>query len=300
GKGTEPEPKHHLSFRERADGRLDHVRMIRDQRYAYHKNYFPFAPAGHHLAYIWKAPAAPAWEKHHREGKTNAITGRWFEARVSEEFYDNHKDLDNVHNLNDAKEHQAKIAELKAALRKKQLELHDSGLLPEAMRARRAKANGITIYEMVRNSKLYPLKEYLDAADMALARDAKNLGTLTERLADEDEGMRWWAIVGLHLLEGEAKPATGLLKAALKDDSHEVRMMSAWTLVKLGHEKDAMKCLNELLFGETNAEVMLHNVIDWMGKPAWPLVKKYIAKGGTRKGRYGIGILGRIAQLNGW
>ena len=146
GKGAEAEPKHHLGFRERADERLDHVRLMRDKRFAYHKNYMPYAPAGQHLAYLWKAPATPAWEKHHRAGKTDDVTGRFFRPRVYEEFYDNESDFDNVKNLINEPRHQAKIAELKAALRKKQLEFFDSGLLPEAMRMRRAAANGITIY----------------------------------------------------------------------------------------------------------------------------------------------------------
>ena len=96
GPNQEPAPRYHLGFRERADERLDHVRLMRDARFAYHKNYMPYAPAGQHLAYLWKAPLTPAWEKHHRDGKTNAITGRFFEPRVSEEFYDNAADFDNV------------------------------------------------------------------------------------------------------------------------------------------------------------------------------------------------------------
>ncbi|WP_146525198.1 hypothetical protein [Novipirellula artificiosorum] len=43
-------PRNHLSFRERADERLDEVRMVRDERFAYPKNYMPYAPAGQHLA----------------------------------------------------------------------------------------------------------------------------------------------------------------------------------------------------------------------------------------------------------
>ncbi|NQV34353.1 MAG: hypothetical protein HQ515_16790, partial [Phycisphaeraceae bacterium] len=50
----------------------------------------------------------------------------------------------------------------------------------------------------------------------------------------------------------------------------------------------------------TSNDVMLHNVLDWMGDPALPLVQKYIENGGNRQGRYGIGMLGRIAELNGW
>lgn len=300
GKGIEAEPKHHLGFRERADERLDHVRLMRGKRFAYHKNYMPYAPAGQHLAYLWKAPATPAWEKHHREGKTNEVTGRFFRPRVSEEFYDNENDFDNVKNLIKDPNHQAKIAELKAALRKKQLELFDSGLLPEGMRMRRAKENGVTIYEMVRNKKLYPLETYLDASDQALARDAKNLEDFVKAMSHQDEGIRWWAIVGLHLLEKNAAPAKAVLKDALKDDCHEVRMMAAWSLVKMGDPDAAMACLKDLLFNTTKNEMMLHNILDWMGEPAFPLVKAYLAKGGSKNGKYGTSILGRVGELQGW
>lgn len=300
GQDTEPAPRYHLGFRERADERLDSVRLMRDQRYSYHVNYMPYAPAGQHLAYLWKAPATPAWEQHHREGKTNQITGRFFEPRVSEEFYDNQTDFDNVHNLINKPEHQTKIRQLKQALRRKQLELFDSGLLPEKMRERRAAANQLTIYEMVRNKKLYPLEEYLDAADLALARDPRNLKQFVAWLTDPDEGLRWWAVVGLHLLETNAAAAADSLTHALQDDAHEVRMMAAWTLVKLGRTRPALACLEQLLFDGTHNTTMLHNVLDWTGEPAYPLVKKYIEDDGNRQGRYGIGILGRIAELQGW
>ena len=300
GEGTEAAPDFHLSFRERADERLDNVRMIRDERYAYHKNYMPYAPAGQHLAYLWKAPATPAWEQYHRDGKTNAITGRFFRPRVSEEFYDNQNDFDNVHNLVNAEQHQQKIAELKKELRKRQLALFDSGLLPEKMRERRAAANQLTIYEMVRDERLYPLETYLDAADLALARDKGNVTTFVKWMTDEDEGLRWWAVVGLHLLENDAMPAASVLEGALQDEAHEVRMMAAWTLVNLGKAEQGLACLNELLFEGTTNVTMLHNVLDWMGEPALPLVKTYVEMDGNRKGRYGIGILGRIAELNGW
>lgn len=304
GDDQAPAPQYHFAFRERADGRVDHVRMVRDRRYAYHKNYYPFAPAGQHLAYLWKAPATPAWEQHHREGKTNAITGRFFEPRVSEELYDNAMDFDNTHNLIDKPEHQKKIAELKAEMRLRQLELRDSGLLPEVMRERRAAENNMTIYEMVRDEKLYPLAQYLDAADLALQREKSNLGTFTSQLNDVDEGLRWWAIVGLHLLDQDAAPAKGMLVKALSDEAPEIRMMAAWTLVKLDHEKTkALKTLSVMLAAEDTPETntrLLHNVIDWMGEPGLPLVKQYVEKNGNRQGRYGIGILGRIAELNGW
>jgi len=295
GKGMEPEPEYHLSFRERADERCDSVRMIRDKQFAYYKNYMPYAPAGQFLSYLWRAAAAPAWEKHHKEGKTNEITGRFFRPRVSEEFYDTVKDFDNVHNLIDDPKHQQKIAEMKRAMRRMQLELYDSGLLPESMRVKRARDNNMTIYEMVRDAKLYPLESYLDAADMALERNPDNLPAFIKGLSDPDSGIRYWAVVGLHLLESDAGPAAEQLMKALKDDSDEVKIMAAWTLVKLGWCQEGHEALGDLLNNGTTAERKLHNVLDWMDEDAIPLVTEYLES----NPKQAKNILAKIAQDHG-
>ena len=129
----------------------------------------------------------------YQAGNCNALTGRFFRPRPSGEFYDTVSDFDNVNNLIDDPKHKAKIAELKQALRKKQLELFDSGLLPENMRLRRAQDNGMTIYEMVRDPKLYPLEKYLDFSDLALSRNPAHLDALVKAMKDSDEGIRYWA-----------------------------------------------------------------------------------------------------------
>ncbi|MBL7220894.1 MAG: sulfatase [Phycisphaerae bacterium] len=299
GKRIEPEPKYHLGFRERADERYDSVRMIRDKQYAYYKNYMPYAPAGQYLAYLWRAPATPAWEKHHKEGKTSEITGRFFRPRVSEEFYDTVADFDNVKNLIDDPKHHAKIAELRGALRKKQLELFDSGLIPETMRVRRAAANNTTIYEMVRNEKLYPLAKYLDAADLALAREKKNLAAFVKGLADTDECMRYWSIVGLLLLDKNAAGAEAAIAKATGDLAEEVKMLAAWTLVKIGKGEQGLACLRKMLFEGSKCTQLLHNTIDWMGEPAFPLVKEVKKAGTGKRGKYGTGILAHTAKVNG-
>jgi N-sulfoglucosamine sulfohydrolase len=157
GKGIEPEPKYHLSFRERADERHDFVRMIRDKQYAYYKNYMPYAPAGQYLAYLWKAQAAPAWEQHHKAARPTRSPGG-FSARVSEEFYDT-IGLRQRHNLIDDPKHQAKIAEMRQAMRKKQLELYDSGCCRNRCGCDARRSTTMTIYEMVgsRLPKLLPV-----------------------------------------------------------------------------------------------------------------------------------------------
>lgn len=266
GPDTEPAPKYHLSFRERADEACDMVRGMRDERFAYIKNYMPWAPNGQQLRYMYTMSATRAWRKHHQEGKTDAITGRFFRPRVSEEFYDTVADFDNVNNLIDSADHQEKLAELKAALRKRQLELFDSGLLPEEMRVRRAKENKVTIYAMVRDPKLYPLEKYLDLSDLALARDPKNLSVFVKALSDPDEGMRYWAICGLFLLEEEAKPAQAFINRALSDQAGEVVMMAAWLLDKLGDRNTADAALDLLKSHPRSDKRLYECLLRWMGR----------------------------------
>jgi len=271
------------------------VRMIRDKRFAYYKNYMPYAPAGQYLAYLWKIQATAAWEKYHREGKTDEITGRFFRPRVSEEFYDTVKDFDNVHNLIDAPKYQKRIVRMKRAMRKKQLELYDSGLLPESMRQRRAREHNLTIYEMVRDPKLYPLESYLDAADMALERNSADLPRFVKGMSHSDSCIRYWSVVGLHLLQGDATGAVKTLENALQDEEDEVKIMAAWTLVKLSRKETAFACLRNLLNNPATAHRKLLNVLDWMGTDAVPLVREYLASN-PKKAK---NILAKIAQDHG-
>jgi hypothetical protein len=144
--------------------------------------------------------------------------------------------------------------------------------------------------------------QYLDAAVLSLARDAANLNTFAAPMTDQDEGLRWWAVVGVHLLGDDVKSAIETLQKSLNDDAHEIRMMAAWTLIRLGQTEDALACLDDLPFAkksEVSDETMLHNIIDWIVKTAFPLVRKYYANNGPKQGKYGIGTLARIAEVPG-
>ena len=284
GKGAEKEEDYHFSYRARADDRMDMVRMIRDKQFAYYKNYMPFAPAGQYLPYQWRQKASQAWERHHRAGKTDDISGRFFKTRVSEEFYDASKDDDNVSNKINVPEYAKKIAILKTELRKQQLKYYDSGLIPEEMRVLRAKVHNMTIYEMVRDPELYPLEKYLDCADLALERNVSNMDVLIKGLTDEDVAIRYWSVVGLHLLENNASTAAAALEAVLNDDAGEVQAMAAWTLIRLGRKEKGLAKIKSLLFTGSTAPIFVHNVLDWAGEDAIPLLKEYAQSGKEIKG----------------
>ena len=152
---------------------------------------------------------------------------------------------------------------------------------------------------MVRNKELYPLETYLDYADKVLERDAGHLETFVAGMTDKDDGIRWWSVVGLHLLEKDAASATDVLESALTDESEEVQIMAAWTLIKLGKEEEGLACLRDLLFNGTKCKLLLQNTIDWVGAPAFPLVKEYIAaKPEKAKAGNKVSILGHIMEVN--
>ena len=235
GPDTEPEPSHHFAYRGRADECLDMARAIRDKNHTYIKNYYPYIPNGQRLKYMWQIEAAPAWERHFKDGKTTPVQSQFFLPREPEEFFDDVADWENVHNLIDKPEHKSKISAFKKALRQQQLKYFDSGLLPEDMRLHRATEHDLTLTELVRNPTLYPLEQYLDAADLALSRDPANLAFFIKNLSGPDEGMRWWAINGLKNLGPSAKPALEAIRlAATNDPAQEVQLLAAWILHDFG------------------------------------------------------------------
>ena len=282
GPDTEPEPQYHLSWRSRADERFDCVRVMRDEQFAYHKNYAPFAPNGQYLAYMHNMKATGAWERHHQAGKTNSVTGRFFEPRPSEEFYDNFKDFHNIDNQIDDPLHQAKIKELKKELRRQQLKYFDCGLMPEEMRARIIKENKTTVYAFVRDPALYPLAKYLDYSDLALSRKKANLKTLSKGLTNKDPVIRYWSVVGLLLLEEHAKPAINDLKKALNDQD-EIPSLAAWAIYLAGNPEYAKKWMLKTIIKDPRNST-LANILDWMDKDSFSILARIPAEKIPKKG----------------
>ena len=282
GPDTEPEPQYHFSWRSRADERFDCVRVMRDEQFAYHKNYAPFAPNGQYLAYMHKMKATGAWERHHQAGKTNSVTGRFFEPRPSEEFYDNFKDFHNIDNQIDDPLHQAKIKELKKELRRQQLKYFDCGLMPEEMRARIIKENKTTVYAFVRDPALYPLAKYLDYSDLALSRKKANLKTLSKGLTNKDPVIRYWSVVGLLLLEEHAKPAIKDLKKVLNDQD-EIPSIAAWAIYLAGNPEYAKKWMLKTIIKDPRNST-LANILDWMDKDSFSILARIPAEKIPKKG----------------
>ncbi|MCC9602978.1 sulfatase [Stieleria sp. JC731] len=260
----------HVSFRTRMDERCDNVRAVRDGNLLLIRNYMPYAPWGQHLNYLWNMEATQAWEAHHRAGKTDAITGRFFGTKPPVELYDTAKDPDNVHNLIDDPQYAEDVQRLNAALDKWQRDIHDAGLLPESEVVRRSELSGKTIYEMVRDSSLYDVETLQKAAGVSLSRDPAVLDQLYKNLRSDDPGVRYWGVVGLFNQQPTSELDLDQVRSVMEDDSHHVRVMAAWILYRAGDKAAAQSCWNSLLEQDSYASLKIFNVVDWIGDDIEP------------------------------
>ena len=266
GKEADPEREWHVSYRARMDERVDNQQASRNKQYLYIRNYMPYAPAGQHLSYLWRMEATRAWAAHHKEGKTDAVTGRWFGTKEVEELYDTTKDPDNVVNLAGTPETEKVLVEMRAQLRAWQVRHHDAALLPESEMVERAKAHNVTQFDLVRNPDQYDLEGYLDASEIALSAVAADLPKLLNMLEHADSGIRYWGMVGVFLLKDASKGELNRVRNVAKgDESDHVRVMAAYALNQFGETEEAQATFNDLLKSGSHATLKILNIIDWIG-----------------------------------
>lgn len=255
--GDQQDPPREQLFmaRERMDDVPDMQRALRDGRYLYIRNYESFRPNGQYLEYLWKAPSMKAWDAYHHSGKTDALTGAFFRPKAVEELFDCENDPDNVKNLAADPAHGERLARMREDLKKQQTTTHDCGFLPEATLEHRAQQNQTTIYDLIRNPKLYDQQGYMKAADVADFSKPGDLPELVEMLKSTDEGYRYWGVIGCIQLGKQAatpevlKLMENLIQSGLKDERLlDVRVTAALYLCRIGHAKDAaLRSLAEVI-----------------------------------------------------
>ena len=261
GPHTEPERPYHFAFRGRMDECVDNARALCDKRYLYIRNYMPYVPWMQHLEYLWQMRATQAWEQAVLSRHADCIQSRFFAPKGwTEELYDMRKDPDNVNNLIGDPDHQQIAATMRHQLREQQCKVHDAGLMPESEMVRLAKGHNTTIFELVRDPSIYNLPALLDAADLALEEDARNLPALRRLMESQDVGLRYWGVVGCFLLNDKEGG-----QRAIADESHEVRAMAAWLLVRTGEREQGIACLNDMIEKRSYALLTLLNMANWMG-----------------------------------
>lgn len=246
GEKQDPPRESVFMARERMDECPDMQRALRDDRYLYIRNYESFCPNGQFLEYLWLAPSMKAWEAYHNASMTDAITGAFFRPKPVEELFDCENDPDNVTNLATVPAHAQRLASMRDSLKELQTSHHDCGFLPEGMLLQRAKQYQLTIYDLIRNPKLYDQLGYMKIADLANFAKPDDLPELVKLLKSSDEGHRYWGVVGCIQLGSQAASPevlelmSNLIKSDIKNErTQEVRVTAAFYLCQNGYQEDA-------------------------------------------------------------
>ena len=144
---------------------------------------------------------------------------------------------------------------------KKQQTMHyDCGFLPEGTLVHRAMEHNTTLYELIRNPKLYEQQNYMKAADVANFAKPAELPKLVELLGSSDEGYRYWGVIGcIQLGKQAATPEVlpiieRLIRTDVKDErTLDVRVTAALYLCQIEHQKDeALRSLAEVITTASN------------------------------------------------
>jgi hypothetical protein len=128
---------------------------------------------------------------------------------------------------------------------------------------------------MARDSKLYNLPAYLDASDLALARDKANTTKFIAQLSDPDSALRYWATAGLLMLGKADEPTCKALESVLGDPCGEIGALAAWVLLESGHQAQASAGLAKLLDKHSPATLLALNVLDWTRAEITPFLSAF-------------------------
>ena len=130
---AKPEPRRYVyGARDRMDETYDCIRMVRDQKYRYVRNFMPHLSYGQDIDYMNVMPTMQEWRKLHAAGKlTGPQLGYFVKPKPVEELYDTEADPHEVTNLASKPEHQETLKRLRAELLRWMKEIGDVGLIPE-------------------------------------------------------------------------------------------------------------------------------------------------------------------------
>jgi N-sulfoglucosamine sulfohydrolase len=284
------------AIRDRMAERYDCVRVVRNQRYQYNRNFMPHLTWSQFVSYTEAMPTMKAWRALAAEGKLSGPSARYFAAtKPAEELYDTQTDPHQVSNLAADPRHRATLEQFRAECERWMLQSGDLGLVPEF--EMHQAANSRPLYDLRSDS----LPELLRAAALANSMQETNLPQLIKLLDHTEASLRWWGALGLVALRVDARPAEVAIQKALADAAPEVRVAAAEVMSNLGNDAAALPVLTAALRHESAfVRLAALKLLDRFGPRARPVLSE-IRAAGFRGGGHVEGYVNRmVAYLPAW
>lgn len=248
------EPRRYVhGFRDRMDERYDLIRMARDHRFKYIRNYRPELPyfGTQVISYMYEMPTMKDWQRLADEGRLQGPPALWMQSRKPvEELYDTEADPWEVRNLAGDPAYRRELDRLRGELDRWIREIVDLGFLNEA--DLRSRFGNRSPYDAVReDSSRYPIEELAAIAGKAAGHLPLTESDLDVALGAVDPSVRFWGIVAA----GAQDQLSGSTRAALnrlaEDEKPWVRVAAAEVLARLGEPEKAIPVLIDGLASES-------------------------------------------------
>ncbi len=226
-----------FAARGRLDSRFEMVRTVRDERYRYHRNFFPHLPYKPHEDYEFGAPVLQKWVELAKMGKlTGDMEMPTLRFKPVEELYDSEHDSHMINNLVDNPEYEEVLERMRRVLHNWMVETRDLGILEEAEMVKRSEGNKPQWHV---GQELENYEEILETADLMYQGEAA-IPELLVRAGDPDAAIRFWAVLSLAVCRSGDEEVVSGLEAALADESVSVRLSAAEGLFNLKHYEVAL------------------------------------------------------------
>lgn len=303
-----PAPRDYVyGARDRMDERYDIIRMVRDKRFKYIRNYEPLKTYFQYMNTPEKGATMSDLRRLHEAGKLALPAEHLFSPRkAAEELYDCETDPHETNNLVKDPQYAKVLSKMRGAHRNWVQDTKDLGLIPEPIIAERVKQVG-SEYAILRQQDGDAYNRILGMVAAAASEGPDQMESLLEAVTYHDSAIRYWGATGLGNI-GTAAKADGAAPVAklLSDESSAVRTAAARALCRMGMPDDALPVLiHELTHGAQWERLHAANVLDEIDEQARPVLEemkvglKY-QPGFNSKGKYRVRVINRaLNELQG-
>ena len=302
-----PEPRNYVfGARDRMDERYDIIRMVRNRRFKYIRNYEPLKTFYQYMNTPEKGATMSELRRRHDAGTLAPAAEAFFApTKPVEELYDTQSDPHELHNLAEHPQHSEILRELRTAHLNWVKETRDLGLVAEPILAEREQTIGHR-YGILRSADANAVADRIADTAVLASSGPDVLPQLSARLNDDDSAVRYWAAVGLGNIGHPAESAAPQLERLLADSSPVVRTAAARALCRMDIPEPALPVLTQVLAEGAQWE-RLHAaiVLDEIDEQARPVVALMHAALEPRpdlyaKGKYTVRVINRaLNQLEG-
>ncbi len=275
GKSVPPRRQYIYGARDRIDERYDLVRMVRDGRYRYMRNYMPWRPYLQVIEFAERNSIRKEMRHLHSEGSLTGPPAMFLQpTRPIDELYDTENDPFEVHNLAADAAYVDVLRRLRAVCDRWLDEHPDPMFLPEPILEAEEKRLGDRWEIGQSEAGRERLNQVRRVAELASRATIEDLDQLVQWLSSKDPAIRWWSAMALGNLAAEALPALSQMEALLQDDVPCVRVAAARALDRMGQTEAALPVLTRSLKNPSPAvRLWAIDVLDHMDDRAGPAIE---------------------------